>query len=66
MFYIKEANPSLAHKCSECLEGILTAFVALVGFCTTLFIIIKRMPSANDPHEKNERARLVCTLAVLV
>jgi len=35
-------------------KGILTALVVLVGICAALFIIIKRMPSADNPHEKNE------------
>lgn len=49
-------------------KGVLTALVVLVGICAAFFIIIKRMPSADDPHEKNEVFKSVgrvCALVVL-
>ena len=36
------------------IQGILTGLVVLVGICVALFIIIKRMPDADDPREKSE------------
>lgn len=51
------------------MKGILTALVVLVGICATLFIIIKRMPSEDDPYEKNEVFKSVgrvCALVALV
>lgn len=47
-------------------KGILTALVVLVGICAALFIIIKRMPSADDPHEKNEVFKSVGRVCALV
>lgn len=47
-------------------KGVLTALVVLVGICAALFIIIKRMPSADDPHEKNEVFKSVGRVCVLV
>lgn len=47
-------------------KGVLTALVVLVGICAALFIIIKRMPSADDPHEKNEVFKSVGRVCALV
>lgn len=47
-------------------KGILTALVVLVGICAALFIIIKRMPSADNPHEKNEVFKSVGRVCALV
>ena len=38
----------------KAIQGILTGLVVLVGICVALFIIIKRMPDADDPREKSE------------
>ncbi|MDN6580432.1 MAG: CagC family type IV secretion system protein, partial [Tetragenococcus koreensis] len=35
-------------------QGILTGLIVIVGICVALFIIIKRLPSADDPREKSE------------
>lgn len=40
-------------------KGVLTGIVVLVGVIVSLFIIIKRMPSLDDPHEKNEMFKSV-------
>ncbi len=48
------------------IKGVLTALVVLVGICAALFIIIKRMPSADDPHEKNEVFKSVGRVCALV
>ena len=47
-------------------KGVLTALVVLVGICEALFIIIKRMPSADDSHEKNEVFKSVGRVCALV
>lgn len=38
-------------------KGILTGIVAIMAICVSLFIIIKRMPDADNPHEKHELYR---------
>lgn len=35
-------------------QSLLTGILVTVGIVVGLFIIIKRMPSADDPQEKNE------------
>ena len=35
-------------------QALLTGILVTVGIVVGLFIIIKRMPSADDPQEKNE------------
>ncbi|MCI3027542.1 CagC family type IV secretion system protein [Desemzia sp. C1] len=35
-------------------QSVLTGIVVLVGIVVGLWIVIKRMPSADDPQEKNE------------
>lgn len=47
-------------------KGILTGLVVLVGICVALFIIIKRMPDADDPREKSEVYKSVGRVAGLV
>lgn len=47
-------------------KGILTGLVVLVGICVALFIIIKRMPDADDPREKSEVYKAVGRVAGLV
>lgn len=47
-------------------KGILTGLVVLVGICVSLFIIIKRMPDADDPREKSEVYKAVGRVAGLV
>lgn len=41
------------------IQGILSGLVVLVGICVSLFIIIKRMPDADNPQEKQEVYRSV-------
>ncbi|GAB6093667.1 MULTISPECIES: CagC family type IV secretion system protein [Lactobacillaceae] len=48
------------------IQGILTGLVVLVGICVALFIIIKRMPDADDPREKSEVYHAVGRVAGLV
>src|SRR5699024_11704914 len=36
------------------IQGVLTGLIVTVGIVVALFIVIKRMPSADDPQEKNE------------
>ena len=36
------------------IQALLTGILVTVGIVVGLFIIIKRMPSADDPQEKNE------------
>lgn len=36
------------------IKGILTAIVGTIAICVSLFIIIKQMPNADNPHEKHE------------
>lgn len=47
-------------------KGILTGLVVLVGICVALFIIIKRMPDADDPREKSEVYKAIGRVAGLV
>lgn len=47
-------------------KGILTGLIVLVGVIVALFIIIKRMPSMDDPHEKNEVFKSVGRVAAAV
>lgn len=42
---------------ADTIKGILTGVVGVVGICVSLFIIIKRMPDADNPHEKHELYR---------
>lgn len=35
-------------------QGILTGLIVTVGICVAIFIILKRLPSADDPREKSE------------
>ena len=48
------------------IKGILTGIVVLVGVCVALFIIIKRLPDADDPREKSEVYKSVGRVAGLV
>lgn len=41
-------------EAAKTIQGILTGLVVLVGICVALFIIIKRLPDADDPREKSE------------
>lgn len=36
------------------IQGVLTGLVVAVGICVGVWIALKRMPSADDPQEKNE------------
>lgn len=47
-------------------QSMLTGLVVLVGVCVALFIIIKRLPQADNPHEKNEVYQAVGRVAGLV
>jgi len=48
------------------IKGILTGLVAIVAICVSLFIIIKRMPDADNPQEKYELYRGVGRVWALV
>jgi len=39
------------------IQGILTSCVAGVGICVSIFILLKKMPDADNPHEKHELYR---------
>ena len=45
---------------------VVLAADVLVGICVALFIIIKRMPDADDPREKSEVYHAVGRVAGLV
>ena len=47
-------------------QSLLTGLVVLVGVCVALFIIIKRLPQADNPHEKNEVYQAIGRVAGLV
>lgn len=47
-------------------QTVLTGLIVTVGIIVTLFIIIKRMPSADDPQEKNEVYKAVGRVLGLV
>ena len=38
----------------QAIQGLLTAIVVIVGIVVALAIIIKRLPSGDDPREKSE------------
>lgn len=47
-------------------QSVLTGIVVLVGIVVGLWIVIKRMPSADDPQEKNEVYKAVGRVLGLV
>lgn len=47
-------------------QTILTSLVVVVGICASLFIIIKRLPDADDPREKSEVYKGVGRIAGMV
>lgn len=48
------------------IKGLLTGLVVLVGVLVSLWIILKRMPDADDPREKSEVYKSVGRVAGLV
>jgi len=48
------------------IQGVLTGLIVTVGIVVALFIIIKRMPSADDPQEKSEVYKAVGRVLSLV
>ena len=48
------------------IQGVLTGLIVTVGIVVALFIVIKRMPSADDPQEKNEVYKAVGRVLGLV
>jgi len=48
------------------IQTVLTGLIVTVGIVVGLFIIIKRMPSADDPQEKNEVYKAVGRVLGLV
>ena len=48
------------------IQTLLTSLIVIVGICVALFVIIKRMPSADDPQEKNEVYKAVGRVLGLV
>ena len=47
-------------------QGVLTGLIVVVGICVALFIILRRMPDADDPREKSEVYHAVGRVAGLV
>lgn len=47
-------------------QTVLTSLIVIVGIVVALFIILKRMPSADDPQEKNEVYKAVGRVLALV
>ena len=47
-------------------QSLLTGLVVLVGVCVALFIIIKRLPHADNPHENNDVYQAIGRVAGLV
>lgn len=47
-------------------KTVLTGLIVTVGIVVALWIIIKRMPSADDPQEKNEVYKAVGRVLGLV
>lgn len=47
-------------------QGVLTALLVTVGIVCALWIIIKRLPDADDPREKSEVYKSVGRVAGLV
>lgn len=75
--FIVASNSSMVHaQASEvqgriegalgAVQGVLTGLIVTVGIVVALFIIIKRMPSADDPQEKNEVYKAVGRVLGLV
>jgi len=50
----------------QTIQSVLTGLIVTVGIVVALFIVIKRMPSADDPHEKNEVYKAVGRVLGLV
>lgn len=48
------------------IQGVLTGLIVTVGIVVALFIIIKRMPSVDDPQEKQEVYKAVQRVLGLV
>ena len=48
------------------IQQLLTGLIVIVGICVALWIIIKRMPSADDPQEKSEVYKAVGRVLGLV
>lgn len=48
------------------IQSVLTGLIVTVGIVVALFILIKRMPSADDPQEKNEVYKAVGRVLGLV
>lgn len=47
-------------------QTVLTGLIVTVGIIVALFIVVKRMPSADDPQEKNEVYKAVGRVLGLV
>lgn len=45
------------NQAASAIQGILTGVVTIVGICVSLFVIIKKMPDADNPQEKHELYR---------
>lgn len=60
-----EVKSKLA-SAAKVVQGVLTGLVVIVGICVALFIIIKRMPDADNPREKSEVYHAVGRVAGLV
>jgi len=51
--YASDVQGRVINAMSE-LQAVLTGLIVTIGIVVSLFTIIKRMPSADDPQEKNE------------
>jgi fumarate reductase subunit D len=68
-FYLGAAAGDIQGRISSALstvQSVLTGIVVLVGIVVGLWIVIKRMPSADDPQEKNEVYKAVGRVLGLV
>lgn len=63
--YASNVQGRVINAMSE-IQGVLTGLVVTVGIVVALFTIIKRMPSADDPQEKNEVYKALGRVLALV
>lgn len=51
---------------AKSIQGVLTAIVVLVGIIAALMILVKKMPSIDDPHSKNEMWKSIGNVGMAV
>ena len=52
--FAEEDVQSRVNTALTTVQSVLTGLIVTVGIVVALWVIIKRMPSADDPQEKNE------------